>query len=70
MLGDKTRVDYSTINETMEEQNLRRGGPVKKKVSTPVKKKAGGAVKKAAGVAKSKYGMNKGGFTSRGGNYY
>ena len=71
VLGDKTRVDYSTINETMEEQNLRRGGPVKKKVSTPVKKKAGGAVKKkAAGVAKSKYGMNKGGFTSRGGNYY
>jgi hypothetical protein len=68
--GDKTPVDYSTTNETMEEQNLRRGGPVKKKVSTPVKKKAGGAVKKAAGVAKSKYGMNKGGFTSRGGNYY
>jgi len=61
-LGDDTQVEYGTRNEAMEEQNLRRGGSVKKKVSSPAKKKTS--------TAKSKYGMNKGGFTKGGGNYY
>ena len=32
VLGDDTQVDYSTINETMEEQNLNRGGSVERQV--------------------------------------
>ena len=69
-LGDDTQVEYGTRNEAMEEQNLRRGGSVKKKASSSVKKKVSSPAKKKTSTAKSKYGMNKGGFTKGGGNYY
>jgi len=61
-VGYRDRAKEAGHDEVMEEQNLRRGGSVKKKVSSPAKKKTS--------TAKSKYGMNKGGFTKGGGNYY
>ena len=61
-VGYRDRAKEDRHDEVMEEQNLRRGGSVKKKVSSPAKKKTS--------TAKSKYGMNKGGFTKGGGNYY
>ena len=56
-IRDKAKEE--NISDSAAEQNLRRGGPVKKK------KKAS-----KAGAAKTKYGMKKGGFTSKGGSYY
>jgi hypothetical protein len=56
-IRDKAKEE--NISDSAAEQNLRRGGPVKKK------KKAS-----KAGAAKTKYGMKKGGFTSKGGAYY
>jgi hypothetical protein len=52
-IRDKAKEE--NISESAAEQNLRRGGSVKKK---------------KAGAAKTKYGMKKGGFTSKGGSYY
>ena len=52
-IRDKAKEE--NISDSAAEQNLRRGGPVKKK---------------KAGAAKTKYGMKKGGFTSKGGSYY
>lgn len=54
-VSTRDKAKEENISEAAAEQNLRRGGPVKKKKAT---------------AAKSKYGMKKGGFTSKGGSYY
>ena len=51
----RDKAEEENIGESAAAQNLRRGGPVKKK---------------KAGTVSSKYGMKKGGFTSKGGTYY
>ena len=53
-VSTRDKAKEENISESAAEQNLRRGGPVKKK----------------AGTVNSKYGMKKGGFTSKGGSYY
>lgn len=54
-VSTRDKAEEENISEAAAEQNLKRGGPVKKKKAT---------------AAKSKYGMKKGGFTSKGGAYY
>ena len=54
-VSTRDKAEEENISEAAAEQNLKRGGPVKKKKAT---------------AAKSKYGMKKGGFTSKGGSYY
>ena len=54
-VSTRDKAKEENISDSAAEQNLRRGGPVKKK---------------KAGAAKTKYGMKKGGFTSKGGAYY
>ena len=54
-VSTRDKAKEENISDSAAEQNLRRGGPVKKK---------------KAGAAKTKYGMKKGGFTSKGGSYY
>ena len=54
-VSTRDKAKEENISESAAEQNLRRGGPVKKK---------------KAGTVSSKYGMKKGGFTSKGGAYY
>lgn len=54
-VSTRDKAKEENISDSAAEQNLRRGGSVKKK---------------KAGAAKTKYGMKKGGFTSKGGSYY